>query len=238
MSIIIRNTAGYFGDPNNVLDGPKGSQFYKTGSFYKINYSGSVASGWEDVYFKQLGIPTYSITSEDLALNQINTGSFLYVKTTKIGNKNGWKLLSNKSPTIHVDYIPDSTPTPTNTPTPTATPTNTPSATSTPTPTATPTNTPSATSTPTPTATPTNTPSATSTPTPTATPTNTPSATSTPTPTATPTNTPSATSTPTPTATPTNTPSATSTPTPTATPTPTYYYEAMRRAPGGFESFP
>ena len=56
MSIIIRNTTGYFGDPNNVLDGPKGSQFHKTGSFYKINYSGSVASGWEDVYFKQFGM--------------------------------------------------------------------------------------------------------------------------------------------------------------------------------------
>ena len=124
MSIIIRNTVGYYGDPNNVLDGPKGSQFYKTGSLYKINYSGSVASGWENLYFQQLGIPTYSITSEDLSLNQISTGSFLYVKTTKIGNKNGWTLLSNKSPLIRTSNIP--TPTPTNTPTPTATPTPTP----------------------------------------------------------------------------------------------------------------
>ena len=98
MSIIVINTAGYFGDPNNVLDGPEGSQFYKTGSIYKINYSGSVASGWEDVYFQPLGIPTYAITSEDLSVGQTGTGSFLYVKTTKIGNKNGWTLLSNKSP--------------------------------------------------------------------------------------------------------------------------------------------
>ena len=202
MSIIIRNTAGYFGDPNNVLDGPEGSQFHKTGSIYKINYSGSVASGWEDVYFKQLGIPTYAITSEDLALNQTDTGSFLYVKTTNIGNKNGWKLLSNKSPLIRTSNIP--TPTPTATPTPTPTPTATP--------------------TPTPTATPT----PTNTPTPTPTPTSTPTPTRTPRPFR---------PTPTPTSTPTPTPTATPTPTPTPTPT-EYYYEAMRRAPGGFESFP
>ena len=215
MSIIIRNTIGYFGDPNNVLDGPKGSQFYKTGSLYKINYSGSVASGWENLYFQQLGIPTYSITSEDLSLNQISTGSFLYVKTTKIGNKNGWTLLSNKSPLIRTSNIP--TPTPTNTPTPT--PTNTP----TPTPTNTLTS-PTSTPTPTPTATPTPTPHPTC-----------PERPLRPTPTPTPTATP----TPTPTATPTPTP------TPTATPTPTptnyyygYYYGYGYGGFGGSESFP
>ena len=210
MSIIIRNTVGYYGDPNNVLDGPKGSQFYKTGSLYKINYSGSVASGWEDVYFQQLGIPTYSITSEDLSLNQISTGSFLYVKTTKIGNKNGWTLLSNKSLLIRTSNTP--TPTPTNTPTPTATPTPTPTATPTPTNTLAPT--------PTPTATPTPTPHPTC-----------PERPLRPTPTPTPT------ATPTPTPTPTATPTPTSTPTPTPTPT-DYYYYVFAAPPGGFESFP
>jgi hypothetical protein len=178
MSIIIKNTIGIYGDPNNILDGPKGSQFYKTGSFYKINYSGSVASGWENVYFQKFGIPTYAITSEDASLNQTATGSFLYLKTTKIGNKNGWKLLANKSPTIRVDYTP--------TPTPTATPTATPTLTPTPTPTVEPT----LTSTPTPTPTPTSTPTPTRTPRPTRPP---------PTPTATPTPTPTSTPTPTPT---------------------------------------
>ena len=212
MSIIIRNTVGYYGDPNNVLDGPKGSQFYKTGSLYKINYSGSVASGWENLYFQQLGIPTYAITSEDLSLDQTATGSFLYVKTTKIGNKNGWTLLANKSPLIRTSNSP--TPTPTNTPTPTATPTPTPTATPTPTNTLAPT--------PTPTATPTPTPHSTC-----------PERPLRPTPT------PTATPTPTPTSTPTATPTPTSTPTPTPTPTPTDYYDYVFAAPpGGFESFP
>lgn len=177
MSIIIKNTVGFYGDPNNVLDGPKGSQFYKTGSFYKINYSGSLAAAWEDVYFQKFGIPTYSITSEDVSLNQTATGSFLYLKTTKIGNKSGWKLLSNKSPTIRTEIKPTPTPTSTATPMPTATPTSTSTSTPTPTvePTPTSTPTPTPTSTPTPTRTPRPTrPPPTPTPTPTATPTPTP----------------------------------------------------------------
>lgn len=100
MSIIVINTAGYFGDPNNVLDGPKGSQFYKTGSFYKINYSGSLASGWQNVNFVPFNVSGYYLTDEDIKLTNPDTGSFLYVKTTKVGNKNGWKLLSNKSPFV------------------------------------------------------------------------------------------------------------------------------------------
>jgi hypothetical protein len=155
--------------------------------------------------------------------------------TDTIGSIN--YLVSISAPTVMIERIVTTTPSPTPTPLPSITMTPTPTASATPAPTVTPTPTTSATPTPTPTATPTPSPSATPTPTPSASPTPTPSpsatasptpspsATPTPSPSATPTPSPSATATPTPSPSPTASatpaPSATPTPSPTATPTPT-----------------
>jgi hypothetical protein len=100
MSIIVYDNPSFDGDPNGSIDGPKGSQFYKTGSFYKINYSGSIPSGWQDVYFQPFNIQGYYLTNDDVKLINQSTGSFLYVKTTGTGSKTGWSLLSTKSPFI------------------------------------------------------------------------------------------------------------------------------------------
>lgn len=146
MDIILTTSVGPNGDPNGAIDAPKSALFYKSGSFYKINYSGSSSHNWQNVYLKNMSIPSYARTSEDVNLQASNTGSFLYLKTTNGGNSNGWILLSNKRPTIYVTPAPTSTPTPT--PTPTSNPTETPTPTSIYTPTPTP---PASTSTPTPT---------------------------------------------------------------------------------------
>ena len=227
--IVIYDKPPANGNPNGVLDGPKGSLFFKKGTFYKINYSGSDSPDWRDLYFQPYNIPSYFLIDDDIQLvEKPSTGSYLYSKTTNIGVNTGWVLLSYKSPF----FFPHPTATPTPTPTPTATPTATPTVTPTPTPTVTPvpTDTPVPTSTPTPepsvTPAPTSTPEPTGTPTPLPTSTPVPTATSTPTPepTATPepTQTPSGpTATPEPTATPTPEPTATPTPLPTDTPVPT-----------------
>lgn len=92
MSLIFDESIPPTGNPEGILDGPNGTQFYKTGSFYSINYTGS----WENVYFQQYKLGGYYLTNEDIAIMTVATGSFLYVKTTNVGNLNGWVLLSNK----------------------------------------------------------------------------------------------------------------------------------------------
>lgn len=101
MSVSFNFKIGYNGNPNGLLDGPKNTLFYKSGSFYNINYSGSVANGWQPAYFIPIGLPQYFITEADMLLSQGQTGSFLYVKTTDEGSKTGWKLLSNVGPLIY-----------------------------------------------------------------------------------------------------------------------------------------
>ena len=100
MSIIVYSNPVTDGNPNGAIDAPKGAQFYKTGSFYKINYSGSLASGWQNVNFVPFNVSGYYLTDEDIKLLNPDTGSFLYVKTTAMGSKTGWTLLSNKSPFV------------------------------------------------------------------------------------------------------------------------------------------
>lgn len=202
MSVFINRAPPVSGDPNGVIYAPKDALFFKSGSFYKINYSGSYGNDWQNLFFKKSVYSKYFYTLLDTALiKKIDTGSYLYVKTTNELSNTGWKLVSNKSP---LQPFPTPTPSVTRTITPTPSVTKTATPTVTPTPTATPTVTPTATVTPT--ITPTKT--STQTPTPTRTPTKTP--------TLTPTNTP--TNTVTPTLTPTLSPTNTVTPTVTSSP--------------------
>ena len=223
MNIILNASIGPDGNPNGIIDAPKSALFYKSGSFYSINYSGSDSPNWDRVYFQSFRNSKYYLTDRDIGLTDAATGSFLYLKTTNSKNLNGWLLLGNKQPFIKA--LPTATPTQTLTPslTPTLTYTITPTITVS----RTPTQTPSLTATPTPTV------SRTPRPTRTATPTATPTLTLTITPTLT--STPTSTITPTRTITPAITPTLTSTP--TLTPTPVYYV-ALARAPGGVFNFP
>jgi len=66
MSIIINRSLDAYGNPNGVIDAPKAALFYKTGSFYKINYSGSNSTNWEQVYVKTIGYPQFAISEQDL----------------------------------------------------------------------------------------------------------------------------------------------------------------------------
>ena len=100
MSIAYYTFPAKDGNPDGLIDGPAGTQFIKEGRFYKLNYSGSVASGWLDVNFIPTPIPDYFKTDADNVISAESTGSFLYVKTSPIGTPYGWKLLSNKSPFI------------------------------------------------------------------------------------------------------------------------------------------
>ena len=86
------------GNPNGVIDAPKGSLFFKKGSFYKINYSGSNSTDWKNLYFQPYNIPSYFLTDDDVQLIIPDTGSYLYNKTTESGIFTGWVFLSNKSP--------------------------------------------------------------------------------------------------------------------------------------------
>jgi hypothetical protein len=212
MSLIFNTYIPSDGNPNGILDGPKNSLFYKSGSFYKINYDGVNSTTWQNVYFTEYKNSVYTLTEQDVSILTKLSGAFLYVKRTPKGNLKGWELLKKANVFIQVTPVLTPTPTPTSTPTPTPAGTSTPTPTPTPTPTSTPTPTPTATSTPEPTCPP-------RPPRPT------------PTPTATPT------PTPTPTATPTPTPTPTATPTPTPTPT-IYDVYAYTFAPGGSEEFP
>ena len=100
MDIIINGSLNSKGDPNGVVDAPKSSLFYKTGSFYKINYTGSYSTNWQNVFVRSFGIPNFAVTVEDLKIQAVETGSFFYVKTTNEGNLQGWVLLANKTPFI------------------------------------------------------------------------------------------------------------------------------------------
>ena len=92
MDIILKASLDSKGNPNGVIDAPKAALFYKTGSFYKINYSGSNSTNWEQVYINSLGISSFAVTLEDIRVQTVETGSFLYLKTTNIGNLYGWVL--------------------------------------------------------------------------------------------------------------------------------------------------
>lgn len=100
MSLVLLSNLPPDGNPNGLIDGPKGTQFYKTGSFYKINYTGSVPSGWQDVVIQPFNIPGYYLTDEDIKLLNPEPNSFLYIKNTHSGTKIGWTLLATKSPFV------------------------------------------------------------------------------------------------------------------------------------------
>ncbi len=118
------------GNPDGIVDAPKGALFHKNGAFYKVNKSGSGATTWESVYFKAYSGPNYYLTDADMQLLLASTGSYLYTKNTIEGTPYGWAFLSNLSPNAprYANVAPSPTPTPTPTPAPTATPTPTPTA--------------------------------------------------------------------------------------------------------------
>ena len=181
MSLYINRNPAPNGDPNGIIYAPAGALFLKTGSFYKINNSGSNGGTWETVFFQQTKDPFLFRTLRDIGLlKRVQTGSFLYVKTTTKLYDTGWKLVSNKTP-LFIQPTPTPSVTRTVTPTPTVTRTLTPTPTVTQTSTQTPTVSQTPTTTPTPTIT--DTPTQTPTPTITDTPTSTPTGTIQPTPT-------------------------------------------------------
>lgn len=96
--VIITASPDPMGNPNGIFDGPKNSKFYKTGSFYKINYY--EGDGWQDVYFKEFGYSDIYLNSDDTAIMNSYTGSYLYVKTTGKGTKTGWVLSAEKRITV------------------------------------------------------------------------------------------------------------------------------------------
>jgi len=97
MNSITYNTAiPADGNPNGIVDGPLGALFYKNGPFYKVNYTGSSGGNWQEVYFVPTNTPSYYITAADAQLlASINTGSYLYTKTTIQGTPYGWSFLGN-----------------------------------------------------------------------------------------------------------------------------------------------
>lgn len=102
MSQYINRNPAPDGDPNGIVYAPEGALFFKTGSFYVINTSGSSVPNWQSVFFEPTSKPFIFRTEQDIRLlNQIETGSFLYIKTTSNLYNTGWKFVSNKSPFIH-----------------------------------------------------------------------------------------------------------------------------------------
>jgi hypothetical protein len=162
MSLFIKRNPPPDGNPNGIIYAPQGALFFKTGSFYKINYSGSKHNGvWENVFFRRTTTNFVYKTLEDVELlRQIETGSFFYVKNTSEISNTGWKFVSNKRPLTLIP--PTATPILTSTPSPSQTASPTPTPTATPTLTTTPTATPVSTATPTLTTTATPAPTATS----------------------------------------------------------------------------
>jgi hypothetical protein len=148
MSITYNQKIPADGNPDGIVDGPKGAMFHKNGVYYKVNKTGSLGGSWESVFFISYNVPDYYLTDADIQLLEVNTGSYLYTKDSIEGDLYGWKFLGQNS--LNAVFEPIPTPTLTPTPTPTLTPTATP----TPTPTLTPTLTPTPTPSPTPTATP------------------------------------------------------------------------------------
>lgn len=98
MSITYSNKLPSNGSPEGIIDAPKGALFHKTGSFYKLNNSGSSAAGWVDVYFVPYSVPNYYLTAGDISLLTVDSGSWLYTKTTPQGTTYGWELLSRGTP--------------------------------------------------------------------------------------------------------------------------------------------
>jgi hypothetical protein len=220
-NVVVKGMIPSDGNPEGLVEAPKGALFHKSGSIYKVNYEGMDSANWRNIFFIPYDKARIFWTVEDVGrIPTPSTGSAVYEKEID-GGKLGWRFLSDKGATYSI--IPSVTPTPTPTVTPTVTPTLTPTVT------------PTQTQTPTPTLslTPTRSPA------PTLTPTRTPTRTPTVTPTVTPTISLTPTNTPTPTLTPTVTPTKTVTPTPTRTPvvTPSGYF-AMIPPPGGEETFP
>ena len=102
MSLYINRNPAPDGDPNGMIDAPVGALFFKTGSFYVLNISGSAGGSWEDVFFQPTSKPFIFRTEQDIRLlNQIETASFLYIKTTNNLYNTGRKFIGNKSPFIH-----------------------------------------------------------------------------------------------------------------------------------------
>jgi len=116
MSISYNHKIPADGNPEGIVDAPLGACFYKNGSFYKVNYSGSAAAGWVSAYFKSSTTPNYFLTSADIALLAMDTGSYLYTKTTPQGTPYGWTLIS-RAYMFNPQYL-EPTPTPTPTPPP------------------------------------------------------------------------------------------------------------------------
>lgn len=98
MSITYNASIPKDGNPEGIIDAPKGTWFHKTGSFYKQNNTGSFHSSWENVYFKPYSSPNYYLTAEDMPLLTVNTGSYLYVKNSVLGTRYGWAFVSYKTP--------------------------------------------------------------------------------------------------------------------------------------------
>jgi hypothetical protein len=97
--ITVRNRIPSDGNPDGIVYAPKNSLFYKSDEFYYISYSGSRSpSAWETVEFSPTTIPSLLKTTSDVELlSRVETGSFLYVKTTAGTLSSGWELLTTKS---------------------------------------------------------------------------------------------------------------------------------------------
>lgn len=98
MSLYIKRNPPPDGNPEGIIYAPQGALFFKTGSFYKLKYSGSNPSGdWENVRFGPTTNNFIYRTSADIdLLKRIETGSFLYIKSTSQSSNTGWKFVSSK----------------------------------------------------------------------------------------------------------------------------------------------
>lgn len=86
MDVIFYSSPKFDGNPNGIIDAPQGAQFYKSGSFYKINYGGAKEPLWQNVKFIALSANQYTLTNQDNNVTQYSTGSYLYVKSSKKRN--------------------------------------------------------------------------------------------------------------------------------------------------------
>jgi hypothetical protein len=78
MSLYIKRNPPPDGNPNGIVYAPEGALFFKTGSFYRLKYSGSSQNGtWENVFFQPTTKNFVYRTVEDVELlSRTMTGSF------------------------------------------------------------------------------------------------------------------------------------------------------------------
>jgi hypothetical protein len=94
-NITIKGTIPSNGNPEGLVAADVGALFYKSGSFYKINYVGMSSSLWQNVVFDPFGKNRIFVTEEDLAsIPTASNESMIYVKDTE-SSSFGWKFLTS-----------------------------------------------------------------------------------------------------------------------------------------------